>query len=205
MDRSSPGQTDDAGLLVDAGDLSIRRMRDDDADYLLMSRWLTDERVLEFVYGRDNPHDLPRVREKFGPRARGQSPVVPCILVHCRAAVGYIQYYAVNGGGADEYGLETAEDVYGVDLFIGEPDLWNRGIGTRALSAMVGYLFDEVDARRVVIDPHVANIRAVRCYEKCGFQKVRILPEHELHEGERRDSWLMAIDRDGASNHGQCR
>ena len=51
-------------------------MRDDTRDYILMSGWLTDERVLEFYEGRDNPHDLAKIIEKFGPLARGDDNVV---------------------------------------------------------------------------------------------------------------------------------
>ncbi|MEH1834506.1 MAG: GNAT family protein [Nostoc sp.] len=39
------------------------------------------------------------------------------------------------------------------------------------------------------------NPRAIRCYEKCGFVKVKLLPAHELHEGEYSDCWLTAIDQ----------
>ena len=40
-------------------------------------------------------------------------------------------------------------------------------------------------------DPVVDNVRAVRAYEKAGFVKVRVLPDHETLDGEPRDSWLM--------------
>ena len=46
-------------------------------------------------------------------------------------------------------------------------------------------------ASKVILDPHIGNVRAIRCYEKCGFRKVKLLSLHELHEGEYRDSWLM--------------
>ena len=42
-------------------------------------------------------------------------------------------------------------------------------------------------------DPVVENTRAVRCYEKAGFTKVRILPGHEQLDGQPRDSWLMEL------------
>ena len=87
------------------------------------------------------------------------------------------------------------QGVYGVDLFIGEPELWDQGIGTKTLSALIGYLFGELGALRVVIDPRVSNARAIRCYERCGFSKIKILPEHELHEGIHRDAWLMSVER----------
>ena len=179
--------------LVQDGDLSIRRMRDDLHDYRLMSGWLTDERGLKFYEGRDNPYDIARVRRKYGPRARGEDPVVPCILVYSGSPIGYLQYYPVLD--RNEYGVDAVEDVYAIDLFIGEPGLWDQGIGTRALSLFVDYLFRTTDAVRILIDPQTWNRRAIRCYEKCGFRKIKVLRKHELHEGEYRDCWLMAIDR----------
>ncbi len=180
-------------ILSQTGDLEIRRMRDEPSDYLLMAKWLTDERVLEFYEGRDQPYPYERVVAKYRPRVRGEDPVQPCILVYQERKIGYLQYYPVAS--PQDYGLEDAADTYGIDLFIGEPEHWDRGIGTRAVSALVTYLFERLKARTIVIDPSVDNYRAIRAYEKCGFQKVMILAGHELHEGARRDCWLMAIER----------
>ncbi|MBF2064204.1 MAG: GNAT family N-acetyltransferase [Calothrix sp. C42_A2020_038] len=80
-------------------------------------------------------------------------------------------------------------------LFIDETEYWEKGIGSKLISAVVNYLFEELGAQKIVIDPETWNTRAIHCYEKCGFVKVKLLPKHELHEGEYRDSWLMAIDK----------
>ena len=173
--------------------LSIRLMRDEPQDYELMAKWLTDERVLEFAYGRDKPFGVDRVLARFRPRVRGEDEVVPCILGHNDIPVGYMQYYPVSAG--REYGIEAVTGVFGVDLFIGEPDLWDRGIGAQALGMLVRHLFSALGAVRVVIDPLVTNERAIRCYEKSGFKKVKVLARHELHEGKLRDAWLMVRDR----------
>ena len=167
----------------------------------LMSGWLTDDRILEFYEGRDDPHDFAKVVEKFGPPARGEGSLVPCIMLHEGVPIGYIQYYSVAESERHEYEIDTIDGVYGVDLFIGKPALWNQGIGTRMLSMLVDYLFDELGALRIVIDPRVSNHRAVRSYEKCGFKRVKVLQNHELHEGEYRDCWLMTIDCKPASDH----
>src|SRR3990170_7213312 len=140
-------------VLARAGNVSVRRMRDGADDYETMARWLSDERVLEFVYGRDNPFAYRRVVAKWGPRARREGPVCPCIIElddrktcpERSRRVGYIQYYPVHDPA--EYELEDATDTYGIDLFIGEPERWNRGIGTRALSALVADIFAELGAR----------------------------------------------------------
>jgi aminoglycoside 6'-N-acetyltransferase len=81
--------------------------------------------------------------------------------------------------------------IYGIDQFIGEPQYWNKGIGTRLVTGMVQYLLEEKGATIVIMDPQVRNTRAIQCYEKCGFEKVKFLPEHELHEGVMRDCWLL--------------
>ncbi len=184
-------------VLVDAGPLAIRSMSDDAADYALMSRWLSDERVLEWVYGRDQPFSLERAAEKWGPRARGEDAVRPCIVTYEGQAVGYMQYYPIAESPAD-YGLGDADGAFGVDMFIGEPELWDSGLGSRALRALVAYLYSEASAQNIVIDPRVTNARAIRAYEKADFRKLKVLRRHEFHEGAWQDNWLMVHHREGS-------
>jgi aminoglycoside 6'-N-acetyltransferase len=183
------------------GDLVVRLMRDEDADYQLMSRWLSDDRVLEYYDGRDNPLSVEGAREKYGPRSRGEGSVSSCILELDGEPIGYLQFYRTDD--FDEWraliGLEPDPGRYSIDLFIGEPDLWNKGLGTRALHSVLGHLFDEVHASRVVITPFAWNERAIRCYAKAGFRKVRFLREVEMHEGKLQDEWLMEVERPNGS------
>lgn len=90
------------------------------------------------------------------------------------------------------YGYADTEDViFGMDQFIGEVAYWNKGIGTLLIASMINFLKEEKCANRIVMDPQVTNVRAIHCYEKCGFQKIKLLPKREYHEGEYRDCWLM--------------
>ncbi|MCX7595808.1 MAG: acetyltransferase [Fischerella sp.] len=185
-------------MLVEKDKISIRLMQDDIHDYKLMAKWLTDDKVLEFYEGRDNPFTLDRIIETYQPIIKGNDPVVSCIFNYQNTPIGYIQYYYLNDlddRDRQKYCLDNTDNVYGIDLFIGETNYWNQGIGTQVLSVFVNYLFEELQAVKIVIDPDVRNTRAIRCYEKCGFQKVKLLPKHELHEGKYQDNWLMAIDR----------
>lgn len=154
------------------------------ADYAAMSGWLTDSRVLEFYDGRDCALPLKRVPEKYSPRVLAEEGVTACLLVLEDRPIGYLQFYAIP----EESG---AGGVFGMDQFVGEVELWNRGLGIRVVRLMLEYLFEVEGASRVVLDPHADNLRAIRCYEKCGFRKVKLLPAHELHEGEYRDCWRM--------------
>lgn len=185
-------------VLIQKDDVAIRLMQDDMQDYLFMAKWLTDATVLEFYEGRDKPHPLPSILKAYCPKVLAEEGITPCLILYQTAAIGYLQYYRLTEADKQSYGGYGAGkriNLYGVDLFIGETQYWNQGIGTKALSTALTYLFEHLQVDKVVIDPYVGNIRAIRCYEKCGFVKVKRLPWHELHEGEYRDSWLMVAER----------
>jgi len=173
-------------------ELSVKEL--EEVDVPVMARWLSDPRVLEYYEGRDRPHDEATVREKY--LDRRESDVTGCMVERAGAPIGYIQFYVLLPEARITLGYGNGPAIYGIDLFIGEPELWNQGIGTRLVSAMVDYLFVQKRAGLVIIDPNVDNPRAIRCYEKAGFRKVRVLPKHELHEGEWLDCCLMKQGRE---------
>ncbi len=182
-------------MLIQEHDLTIRRMRDFPEDYALMAKWRSDPEVLTYYGGRDKPLSLDGARAKYRPRVLGQENVTPCIVELDETPIGYMQFYTASDADKRRFGFPGEERICGIDLFIGETRFWNQGIGTRMVATMLDYLFLEQKADRVMIDPEMWNRRAVRCYEKAGFKKVRILPKHELHEGIWRDSWLMVVHR----------
>ncbi|HEX9017712.1 MAG TPA: GNAT family N-acetyltransferase [Anaerolineaceae bacterium] len=176
-------------VISEEGVYCLRRMEDSPQDYALLAGWLTDERVLEFYEGRDNPFPVEKVRLKYAPRVLSEEGVIPCILEFESQPVGYLQYYPADPA---EYQFDEHGKVWALDLFIGDPHYWGRGLGTQFLRLLSDYLFEQCGADWVILDPHVDNLRAIRAYEKCGFRKVKMLTAHELHEGKLVDCWLMA-------------
>lgn len=186
------------GVLIQQDDVVIRLMQDDRQDYARMAKWLTDATVLEFYEGRDNPFPLVRILEAYRPKVLAEEDVTPCLILYQTEAIGYLQYYRLTEADKQEYGdyaIGESITIYAIDLFIGESHDWNQGIGTKALSAALIHLFKHLQADKVLIDPHASNARAIRCYEKCGFSKVKQLPAHALHEGTYQDCWLMVAER----------
>ena len=181
-------------VLISDAEVSIRLMRDELGDYQVMSKWVSDPRVLEFYEGRDHPLALEQIQSEYAPRIRGEEDDTPCLIMLQSVPIGYMQFYLVGEESRSSYALQTdecLEAVYGIEQFIGEVSCWNRGLGTRSVSLLLRYLFQTKSARKVILDPHVTNLRAIRCYEKCGFRRVKVLAAHELHEGVLRDAWLM--------------
>ncbi|PYE47781.1 acetyltransferase [Paenibacillus barcinonensis] len=168
-------------------EITVRLLETSDETTLV--KWLSDPEVLQYYEGRDQPHDLERVRENFYNQEDAASR---CIVEYSGRPIGYIQFYELEAEERAAYGYGKKDGmIYGTDQFIGEPDCWNKGIGTQLVQSMTSYLVQQKQARKVVMDPQAWNERALSCYEKCGFRRVKQLPQHELHEGQMRDCWLM--------------
>ncbi|MEN1937944.1 GNAT family N-acetyltransferase [Paenibacillus sp. 102] len=174
-------------MLFQKGELLIRYVIEDDANTI--SKWLTNPEVLQYYEGRDNLQSLEQVRKKF--ISYSISDVKRCLVEYAGKPIGYIQIYPVDSEWKNLYGYVENQNIWGMDQFIGEPTYWNRGIGTELVKAAITYIIDELEAEAIAMDPRVSNERAIHCYEKCGFQKVKILNEHELHEGNLEDCWMM--------------
>jgi aminoglycoside 6'-N-acetyltransferase len=192
---SSKHPTDASTAIARDGELAIRLMRDLPEDYELMAVWLNDEQVSVFWHGRGETFPMERILQKYRPRTRGDAPATPCFITLDDRPIGYVQFYRTDDWSdwRDQIGLEPRIDRWALDIVIGEPELWNQGLGTRAVRALLRYLFAEKGAGEVVLSPVADNARAIRCYEKAGFRKVRSIPRGEFLGGEGRDAWLMSV------------
>lgn len=176
-------------ISLQSGPVALRPLMASDAPLLL--RWLTDPRVLEYWEGPHAVFTPARIQEDF---YEDPDPTYRCVVQYRGEDVGYIQFYPLDQEGFEAYQYPyRPEPVFGIDQFIGAPELWGQGIGRRFISLLCGWLHSACGAAAVVLDPHADNERAIRCYEACGFRKVKELPRHELHDGELADCWLMAL------------
>ncbi|WP_214851217.1 GNAT family N-acetyltransferase [Exiguobacterium sp. s193] len=75
------------------------------------------------------------------------------------------------------------EVVQGIDQFIGEPQLWGKGIGSIMIRKMVDYLLDDKGAAMIVLDVKKTNTRAISSYEKCGFKQMKELNNDSILMG----------------------
>jgi aminoglycoside 6'-N-acetyltransferase len=85
---------------------------------------------------------------------------------------GYLQCYDLTewktGFGPQPSGTR------GIDLFIGAPDMIERGHGSALIRSFVDDRLQK-GAPRIVTDPDPVNTRAVRAYEKAGFRRDRMV------------------------------
>ena len=139
------------------------------ADLPLVQRWLK----------------LPHVREWWGDPA-GQyrivsgdldEPAMDQFIVSIEAnPFGYIQCYDLTAWNTG-FG-QHPPGTRGIDQFIGEPDMIERGHGSTFIRGFVDDRFRS-GAPRVVTDPDPANHRAIRAYENAGFVRDRLVDTPE--------------------------
>lgn len=129
-----------------------------------------------FIEGYEPP-------EYMAEKIKGNGYDFPHIVYLDDKLIGYVVYcdlHAYRSICPQPKGLFTQEapGTYCVDLFIGEEDWLNQGYGTKIMRLVLAKLFNQLGAHKVLIDPAITNTRAIRCYEKCGFQPVR-----QAHDG----------------------
>lgn len=139
-----------------------------EAHLSILRSWLREPHVSEFWQESEDDTEL---REKFLNQlpARGVSAFI--ISLESRP-IGFIQYYEACkiGGG---WWLNIGPGTFGIDQFIGDVSMIGKGLGTKIIKQFVEYLFANPNVQEIITDPEPENKRAVRCYEKVGFQRIK--------------------------------
>ena len=134
-------------------------------DLSLVRGWLTRPHVMEWWGDSD---------EQFGLVSGDMDePAMDQYIVSFEGApLGYLQCYRLTDWNTG-FGPQP-EDTRGIDQMIGVPEMIGRGHG----SGFIRVFIEDLLARgtpRVVVDPDPDNARAIRAYEKAGFQKTHLV------------------------------
>jgi RimJ/RimL family protein N-acetyltransferase len=65
-----------------------------------------------------------------------------------------------------------------IDIFL-DPAVHGRGLGTETVRQVVRHLVEDRGHHRITIDPALANVVAIRSYEKVGFTPVGVMRAYE--------------------------
>ena len=137
-----------------------------EADLPLMKRWLAEPHVKQW-WG-DTNEQFEIVSGDLEVEAMDQF-----IVAKDDRPFGYLQCYNPEVWPDNGLGVHP-KDTRGIDQFIGEPDMVDRGHGSAFIRSFIDRLLDG-GAARVITDPDPANARAIRAYEKAGFRRDRLV------------------------------
>jgi aminoglycoside 6'-N-acetyltransferase len=135
-------------------------------DLPMVRRWLEAPHVAQWWHDPDAQFAL--VSEDLDHPAMDQF-----IVTTDERPFAYLQCYDPSAWPDNGLGAHP-DGTRGIDQFIGEPDMVDQGHGSALIRSFVDDLL-EAGTPLVVTDPDPENIRAVRAYEKAGFQKVRLV------------------------------
>ena len=148
-------------------DTEFHRLADDDPAELRSEKKIKE--WMEKQTADENPH-----RFSFSIRTLEEDRLI-----------GFISLYLPVVHGCDAW----------VGIGIGDREFWGRGYGTDAMRVILRYAFTELNLHRVSLGLHAYNQRALRSYEKAGFQLEGRVRGEGLREGQRFDAIYMGILR----------
>ena len=153
--------------------VAFRNFRD--SDFETMFRWLQKPHVKE--WWDDGDDTIEKVIDHYSKETDVVSRYILQSDIH--EPIGFFQFYF------------ESEGVVGIDQFIGEESLLNKGIGTEAVKIFVEMINSDLNPNVIIVDPEPGNKRAIRCYEKVGFHFT------EVSVGENgKEAYFMRMERD---------
>lgn len=182
-------------VLWSTPDLVLRAL--EDRDIPLLARWRSDRRVMDSYAVLRGRVSAAQVRSLFFRDARSRDPATgrfyeyrSCIVEERGTPVAFVQYHRLRTSDAQLLGRPSDEHSYEVDLFVGEPELWGKGLGSKIIALTRDHLRSHRGAVRIVAVPYADNARSIRAFEKAGFRRARTLPGAYAAQG-RGDGVLM--------------
>jgi RimJ/RimL family protein N-acetyltransferase len=132
------------------------------------------------------PASLERLRARFEREEReGNRDHTDFMIEVDGAAIGHCGLFHVD----------TAARHCELGISIGEKDHWGRGYGRDAVRVLLDYAFRIRNLRRVWLETHASNDRAIRAYRACGFVEEGRMREHVWLAGRYVDNVIMGVMR----------
>jgi len=72
-------------------------------------------------------------------------------------------------GNCTYYNVNEAKSEAELGIMIGNRAHWDKGYGTDTVSTLISYIFRNTNLKRIYLKTLDSNIRAQKCFQKCGF------------------------------------
>lgn len=153
-----------------------------EADLPCFVEWLKDREVTRWLAAIGEPPTLPDELDWYEARRGDPDNVLWAIETLDGRLAGNVELRLTPHAQRAEVGIA-----------IQDRSRWGQGLGTDALRLVLAYAFEDLELNRVELTTDVANARAIRCYEKCGFVPEGTLRQHRLIDGKFGDTLMMSI------------
>ena len=145
-------------------------------------RWFSDPEVREFLL-INRPISMAEEERWFENQLNDQNSELFAIETHDGRHIGNVGLHQLD------WIHRSAE----MGIVIGEKEFWGKGYGSDAVQALLGFAFDELNLHRISLKVYEDNDRAIRAYEKSGFQHEGRLRDAIYRKGRYYDEMVMSV------------
>ena len=137
----------------------LRKIKPADRNYF--AKWWRDKELRKLTSGRLRQISDQKVNKYFQTILNSKETYHFMITVG-EKTIGHITL------------AKRRNDWYETQIVIGEKKYWGKGYGPKAIKLLIGKA-KKFGISKIYLEVRPTNIRAIRAYKKCGFQKVRIV------------------------------
>ena len=148
--------------------IKFKKIRDSNEYYLKLYNWCKNEFVYEWFEQRILSFE--EIVNKYKTKLKNKKQDLYIIQLNNKD-IGLVQIYKfendINISCLDKY-----KNAYEYDLFIGEEGYLNKGICKKIADSINDMIYRKYNADSIILRPFKRNERAIKCYQKCNFEKV---------------------------------
>ncbi|MFZ5352019.1 MAG: GNAT family N-acetyltransferase [Bacillota bacterium] len=169
-------------MLFETDRIKLRKMTEKDIE--VYNKWSNDEEVIKNTYpnmDRYSMHDTEQFYKKISGSSNSRTYIIE--VKEAGLPIGITTLLNID------FFNRNAEFI----IDIGEKEYWGGGYGKEALTLMLDLAFKELNLHRVFLRVFSFNERAIRLYEKIGFQHEGRMKEAIFRDGSWYDIVIMGI------------
>ncbi len=148
--------------------ITLRKLHATEKDYLKLYSWCQNKFVYEWFEQRILSYD--EIVKKYQNKLQKKIQDLYIIKLN-QKDIGLVQIYKFEND-ITLAELDKYRNIYEYDLFIGEKEYLNKGIGPKVVNFINKLIYKKYNADLIILRPFKRNIRAIKCYQKCGFREI---------------------------------
>lgn len=138
---------------------NLRKIKPSDKNYF--ARWWRDKELLKLTSGVLKLISDEEVDKYFQAMLNGKDNY-NFIIIAGGKIIGHISL------------VKRRNSWHETQIVIGEKEYWGKGIGSKAIKLLIKKAKKD-GIFKIYLEVRPTNLRAIRTYEQCGFEKVRII------------------------------
>ena len=149
--------------------INFQEINDTNIDYKLLHKWCSNKFVYEWFEQRIL--SLSEIKNKYKNKLNNGKQSL-FIVKYENKDIGFFQIYKFEND-VNIKELSQFNNIYEYDLFIGEEEYLSKGIGSKIVNMINEMIYKKHQADAIILRPFSRNIRAIKCYEKCGYKLIK--------------------------------